>query len=84
MGSTSCYLTSMQRSWSWPDISLLRRLRLTSWSATPARQFNTYWLADNTTRYIEFRYNTRRLHSTLGYRTPQEVHHEYLNKQLAA
>jgi transposase InsO family protein len=22
------------------------------------------------TRYIEFRYNTRRLHSTLGYRTP--------------
>ena len=36
------------------------------------------------TRYIEFRYNTRRLHSALGYRTPQEVHHEYLNKQQAA
>lgn len=35
-------------------------------------------------RYIEFRYNTRRIHSGLGYRTPQEVHQEYLNRQLAA
>jgi len=35
-------------------------------------------------RYIEFRYNTKRLHSALGYRTPQEVHDEYLNRQLAA
>ena len=35
-------------------------------------------------RYIEFRYNTKRLHSALGYRTPQEVHDEYLNQQLAA
>ena len=26
----------------------------------------------------------RRLHSGLGYRTPQEVHDEYLNRQLAA
>jgi hypothetical protein len=25
-----------------------------------------------------------RLHSALGYRTPQEVHDEYLNRQLAA
>src|SRR3954452_18042239 len=33
---------------------------------------------------IEFRYNRRRLHSALGYRTPQEVHDEYLNSQLAA
>jgi putative transposase len=35
-------------------------------------------------RYIELRYNRIRLHSTLGYRTPQEVHDEYLNRQLAA
>lgn len=35
-------------------------------------------------RYIEFRYNSKRLHSALGYRTPQEARNEYLNRQLAA
>jgi transposase InsO family protein len=35
-------------------------------------------------RYIELRYNRKRLHSALGYRTPQEVHDEYLNRQAAA
>jgi putative transposase len=35
-------------------------------------------------RYIEFRYNTQRLHSALGYQTPQEVYDEYLNRQCAA
>ena len=35
-------------------------------------------------RYIEFRYNTQRLHSGLDYRTPREVRDEYLNRQLAA
>ena len=35
-------------------------------------------------RYIELRYNQKRLHSALGYRTPQEVLTEYLNRQLAA
>ncbi|WP_370268040.1 integrase core domain-containing protein [Streptomyces sp. V4I8] len=35
-------------------------------------------------RYIEVRYNTKRRHSGLGYRTPREVHNEYLNQQLAA
>ena len=35
-------------------------------------------------RYIELHYNTKRLHSALGYKTPQEVHDEYLNRQLAA
>jgi len=35
-------------------------------------------------RYIELRYNRLRLHSALGYRTPQEALDEYLNRQLAA
>jgi putative transposase len=35
-------------------------------------------------RYIELRYNLTRLHSGIGYRTPQEVHNDYLNRQLAA
>jgi putative transposase len=35
-------------------------------------------------RYIELRYNSKRLHSGLGYKTPSEVHNEYLNRQLAA
>jgi transposase InsO family protein len=36
------------------------------------------------TRYIEFRYNTQRLHSGLGYQTPHEVYTEHLNRQLTA
>jgi putative transposase len=36
------------------------------------------------TRYIEFRYNTRRLHSALGYRTPQEAYSDYQNTQRVA
>jgi putative transposase len=35
-------------------------------------------------RYIELRYNRTRLHSGLGYRTPQEALDEYLNRQLTA
>jgi len=35
-------------------------------------------------RYIELRYNRTRLHSALGYRTPQEAMDDYLNQQLAA
>ena len=35
-------------------------------------------------RWIELRYNRTRLHSALGYRTPQEVMDEYLNGQEAA
>jgi transposase InsO family protein len=39
---------------------------------------------DDIARYIEVRYNRLRLHSALGYRTPQDVHDEYLTRQLAA
>jgi transposase InsO family protein len=35
-------------------------------------------------KYIETFYNKSRLHSGLLYRTPLEVHDEYLNRQLAA
>lgn len=36
------------------------------------------------TRYIEFRYNIRRLHSALGYRTPHEAYTDYINTHVAA
>jgi putative transposase len=39
---------------------------------------------DDVARYIELRYNSQRLHSGLGYKTPREAHAEYLNRQLAA
>lgn len=35
-------------------------------------------------RYIELRYNSRRRHSGLGYRTPQQVQDDYMARQLAA
>ena len=35
-------------------------------------------------RYIEFWYNSRRRHSGLQYRTPLQVHNEYLEQQIAA
>ena len=36
------------------------------------------------TRYIELRYNTRRLHSALGYRTPNEVEEAFYAANIAA
>jgi putative transposase len=35
-------------------------------------------------RYIQLRYNTRRIHSGLGYNTPQEVYDAYFDQQDAA
>ena len=35
-------------------------------------------------RYIEFWYNTRRRHSGLQYRTPQQVHDEWVEQQITA
>jgi len=35
-------------------------------------------------RYIELRYNSRRRHSELGYKTPQQIRTEFENRQLAA
>ena len=36
------------------------------------------------TRYIELRYNQIRLHSALGYRTPNEVEREWHDQHAAA
>lgn len=36
------------------------------------------------TRYIEIRYNSKRIHSALGYRTPNEAYNDYINAHTAA
>lgn len=50
--------------------------RMTFATRAEARQAIVY--------YIEGFYNRQRLHSGLGYKTPLEVHNEFLNGQLAA
>lgn len=39
---------------------------------------------DDIARYIELRYNSRRRHSELDYKTPQQVRNEFENRQVAA
>jgi putative transposase len=56
------------------------KVELVHRTAYPTRQM----ARDDIARWIELRYNRTRLHSGLGYRTPQEVMDEYLNEQEAA
>lgn len=39
---------------------------------------------DDIASWIELTYNQTRLHSTLGYRTPNEVENEHLGRRQAA
>jgi putative transposase len=70
-----CYDNAMAESF----FSVLKNERVHR-TQYPTRQHATKDIA----RYIELRYNSQRLHSGLGYKTPHEVHNEYLNRQLAA
>jgi transposase InsO family protein len=56
------------------------KVELVHRTAYPTRQK----ARDDIARWIELRYNRTRLHSGLGYRTPQEAMDEYLNGQEAA
>ena len=70
-----CYDNAMAESF----FSVLKNERVHR-TQSPTRQHARRDIAP----YIELRYNTRRLHSGLGYRTPREVRDEYLKCQLAA
>ena len=58
--------------------------RAESRACSPDRLPDEKKAREDIARYIEVRYNRLRLHSALGYRTPQEAHDEYLNLQAAA
>jgi putative transposase len=49
-------------------------------TAYPTRQHARHDIA----RYIELRYNSRRRHSGLGYKTPRQIRNEFEDRQLAA
>jgi putative transposase len=69
-----CYDNALAESWNGTlKVELVHR------TAYPTRQQAYADIA----RWIELRYNQTRLHSGLGYRTPQEVMDEFLNGQEA-
>jgi putative transposase len=70
-----CYDNALAESWNGTlKVELVHR------TAYPTREQAYADIA----RWIELRYNQTRLHSGLGYRTPQEVMDEFLNGQEAA
>jgi putative transposase len=71
----SCYDNAMAESF----FAALKNERVNR-TEYPTRQH----AMNDVARYIELRYNSRRLHSGLGYKTPNEVHNEYLNGQRTA
>lgn len=76
MGRTGiCYDNAMAESF----FAALKNERV-SRTAYPTREH----ARKDITRYIEFWYNTKRLHSGLGYNTPQETLNDWTNAQEAA
>lgn len=71
----SCYDNAMAESF----FAVLKTERVNR-TQYPTRQH----AKNDVARYIELRYNSKRLHSGLGYKSPHEIHTEYLNRQLAA
>jgi putative transposase len=70
-----CYDNALAESWNGTlKVELVHR------TAYPTRER----ACEDIARWIELRYNRTRLHSGLGYKTPQEVMDEYLNGQEAA
>jgi putative transposase len=49
-----------------------------------AETFTREHARKDVTRYIEVRYNTLRLHSALGYRTPREAYGDHTDRRPAA
>ena len=76
VGSTGiCYDNSLSES-----VNGAVKVELVNREEYPTRKYAMKEVA----RYIELFYNTRRLHSTLGYRTPQEVMDKYYRTREAA
>ena len=79
MPGPATWLTEMNWSFRPPEASTLKN-ELVYRTAYVSRKA----AMDDIARWIELRYNRTRLHSTRGYRTPQEAMDEYLNGREAA